>query len=215
MRPNLPGCPCTSGRGGSPCTRSRPRAGERGPGRRWRAPGCTASAPPAAGTGSRRGKRKRARCHTSQPGSDHPYNAWGGCIKKKQNCYNDPPVSREVSEVLVIARVAVGRGGVTLTVKPAALQRRLLIPDADGAHLRWPQPPSRDNLTAELTCFDNDHRIMASCGQCTVRLSFTEFPKLTNFVHWMNDLGFNPSSRPCEIPFMQRCYKYNSIQASL
>ena len=69
-----------------------------------------------------------------------------GCIKKKQNCYNAPPVTREVSEVLVVARVAVGRGGVTLAVKPAALQRRLLIPDADGAHLRWPQPPSLDNL---------------------------------------------------------------------
>ena len=116
---------------------------------------------------------------------------WGSS-KKKKNSHNDPPVSCEVSEVLVVARVAVGRGGVTLTIKPAALQRRLLIPDADGAHLRWPQPPSRHNLTAELTCFDNDQRIMTSCGQCTVRLSFTEFPILTNFVHWMNDLGSNP-----------------------
>ena len=132
-----------------------------------------------------------------------------GCIKKKQNCYNARPVSREVSEVLVVARVTVGRGGVTLAVKPAALQRRLLIPDADGAHLRWPQPPSRHNLTAELTCFDNDQRIMTSCGQCTVRLSFTEFPKLTNFVHWMNDLGSNPSRQPCEIPFMQRFHNYS------
>ena len=85
------------------------------------------------------------------------------------------PVSCEVSEVLVIARVAVGGGGVTLAVKPAALQRRLLVPDADGAHLRAPQPPSRD-LTTGLTCFDNVQPIIASCGQCTVRLQFHGIP---------------------------------------
>ena len=85
------------------------------------------------------------------------------------------PVSCEVSEVLVIAWVAVGGSGVTLAVKPAALQRRLLVPDADGAHLRAPQPPSRD-LTTGLTCFDNVQPIIASCGQCTVRLQFHGIP---------------------------------------
>lgn len=108
--------------------------------------------------GTRTDKRRRGRCHTSQLGSGHL------CIKMISllsfiTLSLHLPVSCEVSEIPVVAWVAVGGGGVALAVEPAALQRRLLVPDADGAHhevLRSLRPPCRTCLFVWPNFTNND-----------------------------------------------------------